>query len=254
MTSPSRLQVALPAIVTFIFGLAFGLVAGKILWVAAPGPGSGGAQPDLRTGSAGNMGAPPPQQQAQGPDDAQMRQMLAAHEGLLEKDPANLSLVRTVGNYHAILGQNEQALTLYARAMELAEKEGNASEVTDIMIDQGVALVEQGDVAGGLKRLEEASARDDKDVRSRLTRAAVYLERVMPAPPPGFDRKQALTSAESVLDEVEAIEPDNEFAVQFRSAINGVRTMMGRPREGAAPPAPTPLPAASVDASGTPPQ
>ena len=39
MSAPSRLQVALPAVLTFVFGLAFGLVAGRILWVSGPESG-----------------------------------------------------------------------------------------------------------------------------------------------------------------------------------------------------------------------
>lgn len=228
MSSPSRLQVALPAVVTFVFGLAFGLVAGRILWVGQPAAG----------GMAQAQGAPPPRQQQQesagGAEEAQIRAMLAAHEGLLKEKPEDLGLLRTVGNYHAILNENDQALEYYAKAMDLAVKAGDDAQVTDILIDEGVSLVEKGDIAAGLRKLEEASAREPKNVRARLTRVAVYLERVMPQPPPGFDRKEALVSAESVLDEVDAIEPGNEFAVQFRATIDGVRQMMGRPRDPAA--------------------
>jgi hypothetical protein len=224
MTAPSRLQVALPAVLTFVFGLAFGLVAGRILWVTpadsrhAGVPRSGEAEG--MAGDGGGMTSGEAQDMGDGsPDPRQMRAMLDAHLKLLKDKPDDLNLTRTVGNYHAMLGENDEALVLYARAREIAETTKDEAQITDIMIDEGIALVDKNDVAGGLRRLEEASARDPKDVRSRLTRVAVYMQRVMPQPPPGFDRKIAINEAERLLDEVQAIDPANPFGSQFRATI-----------------------------------
>src|SRR5439155_3943945 len=93
-------------------------------------------------------------------------------------------------------------------------------------------------------KLDEAQKADPMDTRSRLTAAAIYLTRIMPARtlPPGFDRKEALAKAEALLDEVLRIDPKNQFALGFQSQIDQVRASMGRPRPGAAvvPPAGAP--------------
>ena len=232
MTSPSRLQAALPAILTFIFGVAFGLIAGRMLWTKPAAAPPSAAAPMMGGGAGEGM------QQQQEPDPAQAeaetRRMLALHEQQLAKSPDDVGLTRIVANYHADLGEADEALALYARARELAEKAGDEAQVTDIMIDEGIELVEKGDIKGGLERMAQAATRDPKDVRGRLTRVVVYMQRVMPAPPPGFDRKEALASAETLIAEVLAIDPQNEFAIQFQQTIDGVRGSMKRP--GAAPP------------------
>jgi hypothetical protein len=241
MTS-SRLQVALPAVLTFVFGVAFGIVAGRMLFTRP-------AQAPGMQAQAMPMGAGP-QAEAQQAEptpaevEAESRRMLDLHAQQLAKAPDDVGLNRMVANYHVDLGESDEALALYGRARELAEKAGDAAQVTDIMIDEGIALVEKGDIAGGLKRMEDAAARDPKDIRGRLTRTVVYLQRVMPSPPPGFDRRQALASAEGLIAEVLAIDPQNEYALQFRSTIESVRGMMRQgAAEGAAPSEPAPSPA-----------
>lgn len=232
MSSSPRLQVALPAVIMFVFGLAFGLVAGRILWAGPAGHQHGEGEEIAR------MGEPPPEQSggmddASGmPTEADLRRLLASHEELLKQKPEDPDLARTVGNYHSMLGENDIALDYYAKAKDYAAKAGDQAKVTDIMTDEGVALVEKGDIPGGLKVLEEASARDAKDVRSRLTRVAVYMERAIASPPPGWDRKKIVADAEAALTEVEALEPGNEYAIQYRATIDGIRQMMGRPRPG----------------------
>ena len=224
MTSPSRLQVALPAIITFVFGVAFGLVAGKMLFTRpAEAPG---LQAQAMPMGAGPQAAGQQAEPTAAEVEAESRRMLDLHAQQLAKAPDDVGLNRMVANYHVDLGESDEALVLYARARELAEKAGDAAQVTDIMIDEGIALVEKGDVAGGLKGMEEATARDPKDIRGRLTRTVVYLQRVMPSPPPGFDRRQALTSAEELIAEVLQVDPQNEYALQFRSTIESVRGMM----------------------------
>lgn len=246
--SSSRVNAALPAVLTFVFGLAFGLVAGRILWGDATRSAEtarAGAAPAAMGGSAMGEGSGQPPARDEGPSPEKLRALLAQHEALLAKTPDDVGLLRTVGQYHAMLDEQEKALERYGRARELAEKAGDAGQAQQILIDEGIALSEAKDVKGAFAKLREAAARDPKDVRSRLTQVAIYLMRVMPAPPEGFDRKAAVADAETLLDEVQAIDPQNPTALEFRGYIDSVRQMMGRPRADApaeaapaAPPAP----------------
>ncbi len=229
--SSSRLHVALPAIVTFVFGAAFGLIAGRMAFGPKPGQAHGAGQ--AAPARAGEAARPAPAVDPAA-EEADLRRTLEAHEKLLVASPDDVRLLRSVGNYRALLGKHEDALAAYRRAREVASAAGDTPQVVQVLVDEGVSLAEAGDLGEAFALLREAATLDPKDTRSRLTQVAIYILRVMPQPPPGFDRKEAVATAERLLAEVEAIEPANPHAAEFRGIIDSVRASMGRPREGAA--------------------
>jgi tetratricopeptide (TPR) repeat protein len=209
-----RLEVALPAAVAFMVGAATGLTIG---WVA----GKGGqvapaAQPTTATA--------PSEPAAAADEQAQLRQMLAVHEKLLADDPESPTLLRTVGTYHSALGEHDEALGYLEKAEENAQRAAlEPAERAAILTDLGIVHAERGDVAQALEKLRAASSLDPGDARSRLAQVYVYLTRVMPNPPPGTDRKQAVATAEALLAEALAIEPTNADALQFKALLDSVR-------------------------------
>ena len=212
---PVRLEVALPATVTFVFGLAAGLVIGHV--VTKDGEPAQGPPP-VAAVSPEQVQAP-----AGGPSEAEARRTLDVHLQLLEGKPDDVHLLRTVGNYHAMLGELDQAMARYRRAEELARAGADQAELPQLLVDRAVVHAEQGDLPQALEVLQEAAALDPEDTRSRMSAAYLYLVRVMPAPPPGFDRRTAVQKAEILLDEVLALEPDNADARRFKDLIVSVR-------------------------------
>ena len=242
-SSPQRLQVVLPAVVMFVFGVGVGFV---VSWAATqakqvepsvdgamaqggapmgegPGPmGGGGAM----GGGSDHEGEQAPQSPDE--DPAVMRQRLALHEQLLAKNPEDVRLLRTVGNYQGLLGDNDAALATYAKAEKLARDKGESTQLVEILCDEGVSLAEKRDLVGAFAKLDEARRLSPSDTRSRLTAAVILMTRVMPSPPPGFDRKEAVVKAEALLGEVLAIEPNEPNATQMLGLINQIREGMAR--------------------------
>lgn len=249
-TPHSRLQVALPAILTFIFGLGAGIVVGYVAWSGKQ------VTPSLE---------PPPMQEAaaapqgQGGEDnpEEYRKRLALHEALLEKNPEDIRLLRTVGNYHGLLGDNARAMEVYAKAETVARKETTTDNLVEVLTDQAVSLTELDDLPGALAKLKEAEGVAPKDTRSRLTHAVILMTRVMPNPPPGFDRKSAVLEAEQLLKDVLAIEPAEPNAVELLGMIASIRSSMGRSQAAGAPgeaPGTAPAPASAPSAETPPPR
>lgn len=210
-----RQDVALPAAVTF----AIGLVAGFLV-AHAVGRGRQVA-PEARTAVPG--AAAPAASPSGGGQAEQARELLTVHEGLLADNPDDPDLLRTVGNYRSLLGDQEGALEVYGRAEELTRGSEAGEDRVALLVDMGVAHAELGDLPEALRLLEDAAALDATDVRSRLSQVYLYLTRVMPAPPPGFDRREAVHRAERLIDEVLAIDPHQSDALQFKQLIDSAR-------------------------------
>jgi len=230
-----RLEVALPACVAFLFGVVTGLTVSHVVAKRnAPDPHPNvapAAQPDAAPQAAA--------------EEAQLRQMLGVHEKLLAEKPDDASLLRMVGNYHVALQQHSQALELLSRAEAAARAQGlPPDQLAAILVDQGVALADSGELEPSLRTLEQAATLDPADVRSRLAQAYLYLTRIMPNPPPGFDRREAAARADALIDDVLAIDPANADALQFRQLMDSVRRsrQMGdaTTQPSASPAAPTP--------------
>lgn len=223
-----RLEVLLPTAVAFLFGIGTGVVIHHAVTTgrqAEPGSGPERARAAPATPAGGATAADEAAQVAE------MERMLAVHEQLVEDNPDDPSLMRTVGNYRSLLGDQRGALAMYERARELQGAAAPVEERSQLLVDIAVSRAELGDTMEAIAMLEEAAALDPEDVRSRLSQAYLYLTRVMPSPPPGFDRREAVSRTESLLDEVLAIDPDNADALQFRQLIDSVR----RTRPGAMP-------------------
>lgn len=226
----ARLDVALPSAFSFVFGAAVGLVVG---WLAATGGQTDPHGGDGAQASAAGSGAPAAADAAA--REVQLRETLAMHEQLLADQPDNARLQRTVGEYQAMLGEYEPALARYERAEELARGAGDDEELAQVLVDRGLAEAELGRFEQSLAHLAEAADMRPEDVTPRLVQAYLYLTRIMPSPPPGFDRREAVTRAEELLDEVLSLEPGNADARRFKDLIESVRR--SRSEEGAPAPA-----------------
>lgn len=239
----ARLHVALPAALTFVFGVGFGLVVSRVAWSGRQAVPRADGMPSAATPTTG--GASP--HDGDGLDDPQiLRKSLAQHEALLVASPEDIGLLRAVGNYRSMLGENDEALEIYARAEALARTKGDITQLVNILTDAGVALAEKGQYAEGLAKLDQAKATEPQDTRSRLTAALILLTRIMPAPPPGWDRKQAGERAEALLREVLVIEPGESNATEMLGMIASIRGSMARGNM----PHPGALPAERADAGG----
>jgi hypothetical protein len=225
----TRLKAALPAVLTFAFGLSFGLVVGHSLWAGRQKvPVAMPEETDEEAPAQADAGQ-------EGPSPEEVRKLLASHAELLKASPDDIRLLRSVGNYHAMLNEQDEALAKYAHAEEVARASGDKEALAQILTDQAVSLAEKGDIIACFAKIDAAREADPKDVRSRLTGAAILMVRVMPSPPPGWERKQVVARAENLLDEIDVLEPQNPYAREFREHINSVRQMMGRPRPDAPP-------------------
>ena len=198
-----------------------------------------------------------PQEQGAGDDNPdEYRKRLALHEALLEKSPEDVRLLQTVGNYHGLLGDNAKAMEVYAKAETSSRKEATTDNLIEVLTDQAVSLTELGDLPGALAKLKEAEGIAPKDTRSRLTHAVVLMTRVMPNPPPGFDRKSAVLEAEELLKAVLVIEPSEPHALELLGMIGSIRSSMGRGQAPGAPgeaPGTAPAPAAPPGTETPPP-
>ena len=92
-----------------------------------------------------------------------------------------------------------------------------------MLFAKGLTLAESDRYREALDALEEASALEPSNVSPRLVQVYVYMRRIMPAPPEGFDRLGAVRRAEELLDEVLTIDPGNAEASQLKQAIVSVR-------------------------------
>jgi tetratricopeptide (TPR) repeat protein len=224
-----RADVAVPSGIAFLFGSALGLTAG---WVIATG---GQTEPDR--GQSGRRAAPQqaaPQQDAAS-QEMQLRESLAMHEELLAGDSENPRLLKTVGEYHAALGGHDKALEFYARAeTALRADPAFASEVPQLLFDQALSLAELDRYRESLAMLEEASEMEPQNVSPLLIQVYIYMRRIMPAPPPGFDRREALARAEVLLADILRIEPGHGEALQLQQAIASVRSSRSAPEGGSA--------------------
>lgn len=238
----SRLAVALPAILTFAFGLGAGVVIGYVAWEggqAAPSAASAAsaAAPGAAGGGEARRAAAPPADE----DPEILRKRLEIHEQLLDASPEDVRLLRTVGNYRAMLDRQDEALEVYGRAEALARRKGETTQLVEILTDQAVALTEKEDFTAAFAKLDEAGKAAPADTRSRLTAAVILMTRVMPSPSPIIDRKEAVARAESLLREVLVIQPNEPNAVEMLGMIEAIRAQMGRAAPAGAPAgAPTP--------------
>jgi tetratricopeptide (TPR) repeat protein len=225
-----RPEVALPAAMTFVFGVAVGIVVSHAIShpPVLPAPAAAAAAPAQPAGEPADTAG----------EQARLREMLATHEKLLADRPDDLTLLRTVGDYHAALGHHDEAMEHFLHAEDIARRDAlPPATLAAILTEKGIVSAESGDVASALRTLEEASRLDEKDARSRVVQVYVYLTRVMPSPPEGFDRRQAVERAEALIAEALAIEPTNADALQFKALIDSVR-QRSRPGAGAAPTGP----------------
>jgi tetratricopeptide (TPR) repeat protein len=229
--TPARLEVALPAIMTFLFGLGAGVVIGYVAWegnqeepaaTATSSPSS--PPPQAADGSESRRAAP------RSPDDDPevLRKRLEIHQQLLAANPEDVRLLRTVGNYHGMLGQQDEALEAYSKAEALARQKGETTQLVEILTDQAVAMTEKEDFLAAFAKLAEARKAAPTDTRSRLTEAVILMSRVMPSQAPIIDRKEAVARAEALLREVLVIQPGEPNAVEMLSMIEAIRAQMGR--------------------------
>lgn len=239
MQPTPRMQIVLPAILMFVFGVGAGLVAGYVAWAGRQVEPSGEPPPQQAAAAQGQQGE-------SGEDNPEeLRRRLALHEALLEKSPDDARLLRTVGNYHGLLGDNTKAMDVYGRAEKLAREKADAESLVAVLTDQAVSLTEMGDLSAAFGKLSEAETAAPKDTRSRLTHAVILMTRVMPNPPPGFDRKSAVLEAEQLLKDVLSIEPSEPNALELLAMIGSIRSSMGRPAPaGSGEPASTTAPVA----------
>ena len=231
-TTPT-LAAALPAILMFVFGLCAGVLVGYATWggaqvepaAAQMAPARAGESAQAQGGQDRRAAAPPPDE-----DPAVLRKRLEVHEGLLAESPEDVRLLRTVGNYHGMLGQQDEALAAYAKAEALARQKGETTQLVEILTDQAVALTEKEDFTAAFAKLDEAGKAAPSDTRSRLTAAVILMTRVMsaPTPPPGFDRKESVLRAEALLREVLVIQPNEPNAVEMLGYIESIRAQRDR--------------------------
>lgn len=220
-----RAEVAVPAGIAFLFGSALGLTVG---WVIATG-----GQTEVSPAPSGRGAAQQAAPQQAASQEVQLRESLAMHEELLAGDPENPRLLRTVGEYKAALGEHQKALEHYdaAEAILRADPSG-ASELPQLLFDRALSLAELDRYRESLDLLETAAELQPQDVTPRLIQVYIYMRRIMPAPPPGFDRREALAKAELLLAEILRIDPGNREALDLQGAIESVRR--GRQQSGGA--------------------
>ncbi|MEM7243815.1 MAG: hypothetical protein AAF533_00650 [Acidobacteriota bacterium] len=222
----TRLEVALPAAVAFVFGTACGGIAG---WLAATG---GQLQPDLSRPLplAGSSSAPPPA--ATSAEDAererQLRENLDRHLELVESDPGNVKLWRSIAEFQLGLNLLEDARASYEKAVTLAEGEGDDEELGKILMGQALLLSEAGENVEALDLLDRSSALMPESIRPRLMAAFVCMTQLMPNPPPGYDRKDAVERAEKNLAEVLLLSPGHPEALRMQGMIDNVRRSLGQ--------------------------
>jgi tetratricopeptide (TPR) repeat protein len=222
-----RTEVVLPSLFACLFGVAAGLVIGFQV-------GKGG---QVEADEARSRRGPAPagargEEQGAAPDDAarremQLREAIASHEEALTEDPDNIQLLWTVAGFHVSLGQPEEALTYYARAdavMASGSVEVTDAERENALVDEALAHAGVGEMRGALHRLEEAVVMNPSGTRSRMAQIWLYVMRIMPNPPPGFDRKEAAARAEELIIEVLEIQPGHPQATQFQQLIDSVRS------------------------------
>jgi tetratricopeptide (TPR) repeat protein len=223
-----RADVAVPSVIAFLFGAACGLVTG---WLVGSGGQTEAGAPAAAAApveGGGGSGAPSAAQQ-----EREMREALRMHEELLAASPDNARLVRTVAEYHAALGGHEKALAMYAQAEELIRRDGLPDEeLVEVLFDRGLSLAELSRVREAIDSLEAAVELDPRSVKARLVQVFIYLRRVMPAPPPGFDRRDSVLRAEQLVNEVLAIDPSNADALGFKRTIDSVRASLPPPAAG----------------------
>ena len=209
-----RAEVAVPSSIAFLFGSALGLVVG---WVVATG-----GQTEVKSSPQAMSQGGGAQQAAS--QEVQLREALAMHEELLAGDPTNPRLLRTVGEYHAALGDHGVALQRYAEARRLIDADPSQSvELPELLFDQALSLAELDRYAEALALLEEATEVEPANTSPRLIQVYIYMRRIMPNPPPGFDRREALAKAEALLGEILELEPSHPEALELKQAIDSVR-------------------------------
>jgi tetratricopeptide (TPR) repeat protein len=192
-------------------GFIAGLVVGMII-MNFVGPSG-------QTGGAGGSGAPAPITGGQqpGPDRIKLSRDIAQLEDIVKKDPNNYQALVQIGNDYFDLGEAQQSVDAYQRA--LAIKDGDPNVLTDM----GVMYRQLKDFPKAVAAFRKAAANGPTHPQSRMNLGVVLMHDMN-------DPKGAIAAWEDYL----RVAPNDPNAEAIRRSIAELKAG-GGPGGGAMP-------------------